>query len=147
MLYEVITMLCGLQGAGKTTTCGKLARKLRRDKRQPLLVPADVYRPAAIEQLKTVGRQLEIPVFDSRADQDPVAICEAARNYAELNGYDTLILDTAGRLHVDEALMGELVRITSYNVCYTKLLRIRTNSPINASSTCSRPAVSRISVS
>ncbi len=104
-------MLCGLQGAGKTTTCGKLALKLRRDKRNPLLVPADVYRPAAIDQLKTVGRQLGVDVFDSRADQDPVAICEEARRFAELNGYDTLILDTAGRLHIDDALMGELVRI------------------------------------
>ncbi len=109
----VAIMLCGLQGAGKTTTCGKLALKLRRDKRNPLLVPADVYRPAAIEQLKTVGRQLDIAVYDSQAGQDPVAICVAAQRYAELNGYDTLILDTAGRLHVDEALMGELVRIKS----------------------------------
>ncbi|HXV20570.1 MAG TPA: signal recognition particle protein [Desulfuromonadales bacterium] len=104
-------MLCGLQGAGKTTTCGKLALKLRKEKRNPLLVPADIYRPAAIEQLKTVGRQLGIPVFDSHAGLDPVAICEAARRFAELNGYDTLILDTAGRLHVDETLMDELVRI------------------------------------
>ena len=106
-------ILCGLQGAGKTTTCGKLALKLRKEKRNPLLVPADVYRPAAIEQLKTVGRQLGIPVFDSRTDQNPVDICSAAHRYAELNGYDTLILDTAGRLHVDEALMDELVRIKS----------------------------------
>ena len=107
----VAVMLCGLQGAGKTTSCGKLALKLRRDKRNPLLVPADVYRPAAIDQLKTVGRQLDIPVYDSQPDQDPVAICEAARRFAELNGYDTLILDTAGRLHIDATLMGELVRI------------------------------------
>lgn len=106
-------VLCGLQGAGKTTTCGKLALKLRKEKRNPLLVPADVYRPAAIEQLKTVGRQLGLPVFDSRTDQDPVDICSAAHRFAELNGYDTLILDTAGRLHVDEALMDELVRIKS----------------------------------
>lgn len=107
-------MLCGLQGAGKTTTCGKLALKLRREKRTPLLVPADVYRPAAIEQLKTLGRQLDVPVFDSRADQDPVDICREARRFAELNGYDTLILDTAGRLHVDEALMEELRRIKKF---------------------------------
>jgi len=107
----VVLMLCGLQGAGKTTTCGKLALKLRRDKRNPLLVPADVYRPAAIEQLKTLGRQLEIDVFASEADQDPVAICRDARLYAERNGYDTLILDTAGRLHIDDALMAELERI------------------------------------
>ena len=109
----VAIMLCGLQGAGKTTTCGKLALKLRREKRNPLLVPADVYRPAAIEQLKTLGRQLDIPVFDSRADQNPVDICRLAREFAERQGYDTLILDTAGRLHIDDALMQELERIVS----------------------------------
>ncbi|PLX81633.1 MAG: signal recognition particle protein [Desulfuromonas sp.] len=107
----VPVMLCGLQGAGKTTTCGKLALRMRREKRTPLLVPADVYRPAAIEQLKTVGRQLDIPVFDSQPGQDPVEICRQARDFAELNGYDTLILDTAGRLHIDDELMGELARI------------------------------------
>lgn len=107
----VAIMLCGLQGAGKTTTCGKLAMHLRREKRNPLLVPADIYRPAAIEQLKTVGRQLGIDVFDSRPGDDPVRICEQAREYAELNGFDTLILDTAGRLHIDGELMQELVRI------------------------------------
>ncbi|WP_020675370.1 signal recognition particle protein [Geopsychrobacter electrodiphilus] len=104
-------MLCGLQGAGKTTTCGKLALKLRREKRNPLLVPADVYRPAAIEQLKTLGRQLGIEVFDSAADQDPVDICRRALAYGQLNGFDTLILDTAGRLHIDTELMDELRRI------------------------------------
>lgn len=107
----VAVMLCGLQGAGKTTTCGKLALRLRKEKRSPLLVPADVYRPAAIEQLKTLGRQLDIPVFEAKADMDPVRICTEAHRFAELNGYDTLILDTAGRLHIDEALMAELVRI------------------------------------
>jgi len=114
-------MLCGLQGAGKTTTCGKLALKLRRDKRNPLLVPADVYRPAAIEQLKTLGRQLDIEVFDSQAGQDPVDICTRAREYAELNGFDTLILDTAGRLHIDAELMGELKRIVA-NVAPQEIL-------------------------
>jgi len=107
----VSLMLCGLQGAGKTTTCGKLALKLRREKRNPLLVPADVYRPAAIEQLKTLGRQLDLEVFDSSADQDPVDICRRAHDYAQLNGFDTLILDTAGRLHIDTELMAELSRI------------------------------------
>lgn len=107
----VSVMLCGLQGAGKTTSCGKLALQLRRQKRNPLLVPADVYRPAAIEQLKTLGKQLDIPVYDSRPDVDPVKLCSDARSFAELNGYDTLILDTAGRLHIDEALMAELQRI------------------------------------
>ncbi|OQY16057.1 MAG: signal recognition particle protein [Desulfobacteraceae bacterium 4572_35.1] len=104
-------MLCGLQGAGKTTTCGKLALKLRRDKRTPLLVPADIYRPAAIEQLKVLGRQLDVAVFDTQPGDDPVHICEQAREYAVQHGYDTLILDTAGRLHIDEELMGELVKI------------------------------------
>jgi signal recognition particle subunit SRP54 len=107
----VALMLCGLQGAGKTTSCGKLALKLRREKRNPLLVPADVYRPAAIEQLKTLGRQLDVAVFDSSADQDPVDICSQALRYAELNGFDTVILDTAGRLHIDDTLMQELERI------------------------------------
>ncbi len=107
----VAIMLCGLQGSGKTTSCAKLALQLRRQKRSPLLVPADVYRPAAIDQLKTLGRQLEIPVYDSDPADNPVAICEGARRYAELNGFDTLILDTAGRLHIDDQLMEELVRI------------------------------------
>ncbi len=109
----VPVMLCGLQGSGKTTTCGKLALRLRKQKRNPLLVPADIYRPAAIEQLKTLGRQLGIAVFDTRPGQDPVQICEEARRFAELNGYDTLLLDTAGRLHIDQELMQELVRIKS----------------------------------
>ncbi len=106
-------MLCGLQGAGKTTSCGKLALKLRREKRNPLLVPADVYRPAAIEQLKTLGRQLDVEVYDSHAGQDPVDICTRALGYAELNGFDTIIIDTAGRLHIDSVLMDELKRIVA----------------------------------
>ncbi len=106
-------MVCGLQGAGKTTSCGKLALKLRREKRNPLLVPADVYRPAAIEQLKTLGRQINVEVFDSQAGQDPVDICNRAMDYAKLNGFDTIILDTAGRLHIDTELMGELKRIVA----------------------------------
>jgi len=109
----VALMLCGLQGAGKTTTCGKLALKLRREKRNPLLVPADVYRPAAIEQLKILGRQLDVEVYDSQPGHDPVDICSKARKYAELNGFDTIILDTAGRLHIDNELMGELQRIVA----------------------------------
>jgi len=107
----VAIMLCGLQGAGKTTTCGKLALHLRKLKRSPLLVPADIYRPAAIEQLKTLGRQIDIAVYDTQAGQDPVAICRDAQRFAELNGYDTLVLDTAGRLHIDAELMQELQRI------------------------------------
>jgi signal recognition particle subunit SRP54 len=107
----VSIMLVGLQGSGKTTTCGKLAKYLKGQRRRPLLVPADVYRPAAIEQLKTLGRQLSLEVFDSQADQDPVDICRDALRYAQLSGFDTVIFDTAGRLQIDEALMEELVRI------------------------------------
>jgi signal recognition particle subunit SRP54 len=107
----VAIMMVGLQGAGKTTTSGKLGRHLKGLKRRPLLVPADVYRPAAIEQLKTVGRQLGLEVFDSSADQKPVDICIAAMKFAELNGYDTVILDTAGRHQIDDFLMNELAEI------------------------------------
>lgn len=107
----VAIMLVGLQGSGKTTTCGKLAKFLKNQRRRPLLVPADVYRPAAIQQLKTLGTQLSLEVFDSRADQDPVDICREALRYARTSGFDTVIFDTAGRLQIDEALMEELVRI------------------------------------
>ena len=109
----VALMMVGLQGAGKTTTCGKLGRHLKGLKRRPLLVPADVYRPAAIEQLKTVGRQLGLEVFNSTADQKPVDICINAMRFAELNGYDTVILDTAGRHQIDDFLMNELAEINS----------------------------------
>ncbi|MGB8721038.1 MAG: signal recognition particle protein [Desulfobacterales bacterium] len=104
-------MLVGLQGSGKTTTAGKLAVFLRKIGRKPYLVPADVYRPAAIEQLQRLGVQLSVPVFPSRTDMDPVDICREARSAAHQAGCDTLLLDTAGRLHVDEALMEELRRI------------------------------------
>ncbi len=107
----VAIMMVGLQGAGKTTTCGKLGNLLKKQKRRPLLVPADVYRPAAIEQLKTVGRQLGLEVFNSSADQKPVDICSSAMRFAELNGYDTVILDTAGRHQIDDFLMNELAEI------------------------------------
>ncbi|MFZ5570381.1 MAG: signal recognition particle protein [Thermodesulfobacteriota bacterium] len=104
-------MLVGLQGSGKTTTAGKLSVLLRKMGKKPLLVPADVYRPAAIEQLTKLGSQLGVPVFPSSTDMDPVDICGQARKSAGQSGCDTLILDTAGRLHIDEDLMGELQRI------------------------------------
>ncbi|MRR06310.1 MAG: signal recognition particle protein [Deltaproteobacteria bacterium] len=107
----VAIMLVGLQGSGKTTSCGKLARYLKAQRRKTLLVPADVYRPAAIEQLKTLGSQLSLEVFDSRADQNPVDICREALRYASLSGFDTVLFDTAGRLQIDEILMQELVQI------------------------------------
>ncbi len=109
----VAIMMVGLQGAGKTTTCGKLGNLLKKQKRRPLLVPADVYRPAAIEQLKTVGRQLGLEVFASTADQKPLDICLSAMKFAELNGYDTVILDTAGRHQIDDFLMNELGEINA----------------------------------
>ncbi|PKL78213.1 MAG: signal recognition particle protein, partial [Candidatus Melainabacteria bacterium HGW-Melainabacteria-1] len=105
-----VIMLCGLQGAGKTTTCGKLALYLRKQGRRPLLVAADIYRPAAIQQLIVLGKQINIPVFHL-PEADPVAIAVAALREAKDKGHDTIILDTAGRLHIDEALMDELKAI------------------------------------
>jgi signal recognition particle subunit SRP54 len=107
----VLVMLVGLQGSGKTTSCGKLALHLQKRKRRPFLVPADVYRPAAIEQLKILGARIGVPVFDSDPSADPVEICRQAVRQADLSGLDTVLLDTAGRLHVDEELMEELRRI------------------------------------
>jgi signal recognition particle subunit SRP54 len=107
----VAIMLVGLQGSGKTTTAGKLAVFLRNKGRKPYLVPADVYRPAAIDQLQKLGSQLDVPVFPSSVDMDPVQICREAKTTAHRQGCDTLLLDTAGRLHVDEKLMDELSRI------------------------------------
>ncbi|GFO60893.1 signal recognition particle protein [Geomonas silvestris] len=104
----VAIMMVGLQGAGKTTSCGKLARFLKNQRKKTLLVPADVYRPAAIEQLKVLGRQLDVEVFDSSADQKPLDICRNATRYAALNGIDVVIYDTAGRHQIDDYLMEEL---------------------------------------
>jgi signal recognition particle subunit SRP54 len=105
-----ILMLCGLQGSGKTTTCGKLARLLASQGRKPLLVAADLQRPAAVEQLKVIGQQLDVPVF-SAADSSPIQVCQDAVVEANRQGRDTVLLDTAGRLHVDDELMAELTRI------------------------------------
>lgn len=101
-------MLVGLQGSGKTTTAGKLALFLRKNGRKPYLVPVDVYRPAAIDQLQKLGTQLDVPVFPSTIQMAPVDICSEAVNAAVIKGCDTLIFDTAGRLHVDDELMAEL---------------------------------------
>jgi signal recognition particle subunit SRP54 len=108
-----IIMMAGLQGSGKTTTSGKLARMLKKQGRKVYLVPADVYRPAAIEQLRVLGKSIDVPVHPSQADQNPVTICQNAVIAARANHYDTLIIDTAGRLHVDEKLMAELTNIKS----------------------------------
>ena len=105
-----ILMLCGLQGAGKTTTCGKLAKLLAAQGRKPLLVAADLQRPAAIEQLKVLGQQLQVPVY-AEVDSNPVKVCQNSVAEANRTGRDVIILDTAGRLHVDEDLMAELKQI------------------------------------
>ncbi|UCE81935.1 MAG: signal recognition particle protein [Deltaproteobacteria bacterium] len=104
-------MLVGLQGSGKTTTAGKLALHLKELNRKPCLVPADVYRPAAIDQLVVLGNQLEVPVFPSTTQMDPVEIGTSALGFASQQGCDVLILDTAGRLHIDSELMNELERL------------------------------------
>lgn len=107
-----ILMMCGLQGSGKTTHSGKLALKLKKDGHRPLLVACDVYRPAAIKQLQVVGSQIDVPVFEM-GTINPVNIAEEAVKHAKDHGYDYVIIDTAGRLHIDEALMEELQNIRS----------------------------------
>lgn len=106
-------MMCGLQGAGKTTTCGKLARKLKAEGWKPLLVAADMQRPAAIEQLKTLGQQLDVPVYAEAPGGNPVAVCKNGLAHAKTAGANVVIFDTAGRLHVDDRLMFELEQIDS----------------------------------
>lgn len=107
-----VIMMAGLQGAGKTTTSGKLANHLRKKhNRKPLLVAADVYRPAAVDQIETVGQQLGMPVFSKGTDASPVDIAKEALEQAKEENNDYVIIDTAGRLHVDEDLMGELEQI------------------------------------
>ena len=103
-----VIMLVGLQGAGKTTMCGKLALNLRKDNKKPLLVACDIYRPAAIKQLEVVGKQIEIPVFSMGDKVSPVDIAKAGIAHARDNGNNIVIIDTAGRLHIDEDLMQEL---------------------------------------
>ncbi|MGA8128721.1 MAG: signal recognition particle protein, partial [Syntrophobacteraceae bacterium] len=107
----VSVMLVGLQGSGKTTTAAKLARKLSSEGRRPCLVPADVYRPAAIEQLITLAGQLKLPVYSSTSRQTPEQIAKEALNYAIQENCDTVLVDTAGRLHIDAELMEELSRL------------------------------------
>lgn len=106
-----IIMMCGLQGAGKTTLCGKLAVHLKKQGKKPLLAACDVYRPAAINQLKIVGEKAGADVFE-KGQGNPVRIAAEAVEHAKKYGYDTVIVDTAGRLHIDEALMEELENIT-----------------------------------
>ena len=106
-----VLMMCGLQGSGKTTTCGKLGRIVRDRGRKPLMVAADLQRPAAVEQLQVIGQQVGLPVYAEPGAQDPVAVCQNAVRHAREAGLDVVLLDTAGRLHVDTELMDQLVRI------------------------------------
>ncbi|SFM45290.1 signal recognition particle protein [Thermodesulforhabdus norvegica] len=107
----VTVLLVGLQGSGKTTTAAKLALKLKKDGRHPCLVPADVYRPAAIEQLRVLAGQVGVPCYEPGQGESPESIVKAALNYAGSQRCDTLIVDTAGRLHIDRDLMEELRRL------------------------------------
>jgi signal recognition particle subunit SRP54 len=107
-------MIVGLQGSGKTTSTGKLAKWLYKNQnRNPLLLSVDVYRPAARDQLAVIGKAINIPVFGGEGINDPIELCRAARRHCEQVGFDTLMIDTAGRLHIDDALMEELRRIKS----------------------------------
>ncbi|HRF67653.1 MAG TPA: signal recognition particle protein [Muribaculum sp.] len=107
-----VILMSGLQGSGKTTMSGKLAKKLKSEKaKRPLLVAGDVYRPAAIEQLKVLGQQIDVPVYSEEENKNPVEIAENAIRYAKANHYDLVIVDTAGRLAVDEAMMNEIEAI------------------------------------
>ena len=118
-----IIMLVGLQGAGKTTMAGKLALQLKKKNKKPLLVACDIYRPAAIKQLQVVGKQIEIPVFTLGDKVNPVDISKAAIKHAKDNGNNVVIIDTAGRLHIDEELMGELKGIKE-NVSPSEILLV-----------------------
>ena len=107
-----VIMMVGLQGSGKTTTSGKIAKLLvNKYSKKPLLVAADIYRPAAVDQLKTLGQQLDIPVFEKGTDISAEQIVSEAMNYAYANHHDVVLIDTAGRLHIDEPLMQELQNI------------------------------------
>ena len=104
-------MMVGLQGSGKTTTCGKIANLLRKQGKKPLMCACDVYRPAAIDQLKVNGEKQDVPVFSMGTDNSPVDIAKAAISHAQSNNQNVVILDTAGRLHVDDDMMKELQNI------------------------------------
>lgn len=115
-------MMCGLQGAGKTTTTAKIAGKLKQKGKKPLLVACDVYRPAAIKQLQINGEKQQVDVFSMGENHSPVDIAKAAIEHAKKNGHNVVILDTAGRLHIDEDMMSELIQIKSQVEVHQSLL-------------------------
>ena len=106
-----VILMAGLQGSGKTTTCGKLALYLKKEGKKPMMAACDVYRPAAIDQLEIVGKKIDVPVYSDRECKEPETIAAQAVRQAQKDGFDVLIVDTSGRLHVDEDLMEEIVRI------------------------------------
>ena len=106
-----VVLMAGLQGAGKTTTVGKLARLLKEQKKKVMVVSCDIYRPAAIKQLETLAAQVDVSFFPSESGQEPVAIAKAALHEARIRHMDVLLVDTAGRLHIDAAMMEEVQRI------------------------------------
>lgn len=106
-----VVLMSGLQGSGKTTFSGKLANYIRKKGKRPLLVACDVYRPAAIDQLETLGKQLDIPVFSERENKNPVSIAQNAIAHAKQHGFTAVIVDTAGRLAIDEQMMDEIARV------------------------------------
>ena len=117
-----VIMMCGLQGAGKTTTTAKIAGKLKLKGKKPLLVACDVYRPAAIKQLQINGEKQEVDVFTMGDKLSPVDIAKAAIEHAQKNGHNVVIIDTAGRLHIDEDMMNELIRIKEEVTVHQTLL-------------------------
>jgi signal recognition particle subunit SRP54 len=117
-----VIMLAGLQGSGKTTTAAKLALRLRNNGQRPLLVAADIYRPAAVHQLQVLGAQVSVPVYTGAKGEDPVAIVKGALREAAAKGYTVVILDTAGRLHIDQAMMEELAQVKAASTPQETLL-------------------------
>ena len=118
-----VIMTCGLQGAGKTTAIGKMALHYRKTRKaKPCLIAADVYRPAAIDQLVTIGKQIQVPVFEMGIKTPVAKIVKEGLKYAQDNGYDLVIIDTAGRLHINEELMDELKEVKKINVSVVEAL-------------------------
>ena len=124
-----VIMIVGLQGSGKTTFCAKLANHLKHKGRHPLLVAADIYRPAAIEQLKQLGEQIQVPVFSMDSGVDAVQIAVNSVDFARKNYRDVVIIDTAGRMHIDEEMMREVERTDNSSGSFIGYVREQTHEP------------------